>query len=257
VTLAANFDWSLVWQYHSQLLSGLWVAIEVSAVALVTSVLFGLLLALGRMSKGPVKWISALFINVFRGIPALVSVLWVYYGWSLLLNINLSPFQSGVVALTFLYGAFIAEIDRAALLAIPKGQREAGLALGLSRWRIFLHVTLPQATRIAIPNIGSMFIGMVKDTSVFSVVGLTELLRVTQNIESQTYQPFVLYTAAAGFYVAAAFLIDFLFRLIEKILAKPSTGMLSRFATSRQRRRAELIASRSAPIRGSIAASKV
>ena len=200
MTLAANFDWSLVWQYHSQLLSGLWVAIEVSAVALVTSVLFGLLLALGRMSKGPVKWISALFINVFRGIPALVSVLWVYYGWSLLLNINLSPFQSGVVALTFLYGAF---------LAIPKGQREAGLALGLSRWRIFLHVTLPQATRIAIPNIGSMFIGMVKDTSVFSVVGLTELLRVTQNIESQTYQPFVLYTAAAGFYVAAAFLIDF------------------------------------------------
>jgi hypothetical protein len=102
-----------------------------------------------------------------------------------------------------------------------------------------------------------MFIGMVKDTSVFSVVGLTELLRVTQNIESQTYQPFVLYTAAAGFYVVAAFLIDFLFRLVEKILAKPSAGMLSRFATSRQRRRAESIASRGAPLRESIAASKV
>lgn len=244
MTMATTFDWSIVWQYRSQLLQGLGVALEVAAVALVIAVFVGLIVALGRMSKGPVKWIAALYINVFRGIPSIVSVLWIYFGWSLLLGINLTPFQAGVTALVLLYGAFIAEIYRAALEAVPRGQREAGLAVGMHRIRIFVHVILPQATRIAIPNIGSMFIGMVKDTSVFSVVGLLELLRVTQNIESSTYQPFVLYTVAAGLYVLVAFLIDFLFRLVEKVLAKPSKGGISGLITGKQRRRAEAVAAR-------------
>lgn len=242
--LGVVFDWGMVWQYRGQLLQGLVVALEVASVALVIAVFVGLLVALGRMSKGPIKWLAAIYVNVFRGIPAIVSVLWIYFGWSLLLGINLSPFEAGVTALVLLYGAFIAEIYRAAFEAIPKGQREAGLAVGMSRLRIFWHVVLPQATRIAIPNIGSMFIGMVKDTSVFSVVGLLEVLRVTQNIESTTFQPFVLYTVAAGLYVAVAFSIDFLFRLIEKILAKPSKGWLSNVFTGPKRRRIEHIAQR-------------
>ena len=147
-----------------------------------------------------------------------------------------------MVALVLLYSAFIAEIYRSALEAIPRGQREAGLAVGMHRSRVFLHVILPQATKIAIPNIGSMFIGMVKDTSVFSVIGVLEVIRVTMNIESTTYQPFVLYTVAAGIYVVAAFMIDFLFRAIERTLAKPATGRLSRMVTGRRRRHLELIA---------------
>ncbi len=241
---ATTFNWGIVWQYRWQLLKGLEVALEVAVTALVIAVFIGLIVALGRMSKGPVRWIATIYINVFRGIPALVSVLWIYFGWSLLLGINLTAFQAGVTALVLLYGAFIAEIYCAALEAVPRGQREAGLAVGMNRIRIFFHVILPQATRIAIPNIGSMFIGMVKDTSVFSVIGLLELLQVTENIESTTYQPFVLYTVAAGLYVAVAFLIDFLFRLIEKILAKPSKGGISELVTGKQRRRAEAIASR-------------
>ena len=236
------FNWSIAWQYRGQLLAGLGTAVEVAAVALVISVVVGIVLALGRMSKPPVSWLATLWVNVFRGIPALVSVLWVYFGWSLLLGINLTPFEAGVVALVLLYGAFIAEIYRSALEAIPRGQREAGLAVGMHRSRVFLHIVLPQATKIAVPNIGSMFIGMVKDTSVFSVVGLLEVIRVTSNIESTTYQPFVLYTVAAGIYVVAAFMIDFLFRLIERTLAKPATGSLSRLVTSRKRRHLEIIA---------------
>ena len=198
MTIATIFNWSIAWQYRGQLLSGLATAVEVAAVALAISVVVGIVLALGRMSKPPVSWLATLWVNVFRGIPALVSVLWVYFGWSLLLGINLTVFEAGVVALVLLYGAFIAEIYRSALEAVPKGQREAGLAVGMHRSRVFLHVILPQATKIAVPNIGSMFIGMVKDTSVFSVIGLLEVIRVTMNIESMTYQPFVLYTVAAG-----------------------------------------------------------
>ena len=110
-----------------------------------------------------------------------------------------------MIALTLLYSAFIAEIYRAALEAVPPGQREAGLALGMHPVAVFVSVTLPQATKIAVPNIGSMFIGMVKDTSTFTVIGLLEVVRVTQNLNSTTFQPFVLYTAAAVLYVVVAF----------------------------------------------------
>ena len=164
-----------------------------------------------------------------------------YFGWSLLLGINFTVFQAAVIALVALYSAFIAEIYRAALEAIPRGQREAGLAVGMTPLKVFMRITLPQATKIAIPNIGSMFIGMVKDTSVFTIIGLLELTRVTQNINSVTFQPFVLYTAAAGLYVVAAFAIDFLFRAIEKTLTTPPQGRIANALLGRRRRRVEQV----------------
>ena len=234
-------DWGLVWDNRSLLLHGLLLALEVSAVALVLSVVVGLFVAVARMSTGPLSWIAAIYVNVFRGIPALVSVLWVYFGWSIVFDFNFTVFQAAVIALTLLYSAFISEIYRAALQAIPKGQREAGLALGMHPARIFLRVTLPQATKIATPNIGSMFIGMVKDTSTFTIIGLVEVVRVTQNINSTTFKPFVLYTAAAVIYVAAAFAIDFLFRGIEKVLTIPPSGWVANVVGGRRKRRIELL----------------
>ncbi len=239
--ILANYDWGLIWENKEDLLRGLLVAIQVAAVALVLSVAIGLVLALLRLGKPPVSWLAAIYVNVFRGVPALVSVIWVYFGWSLVVGISFTVFQAGVIALTLLYSAFISEIYRAALQAIPKGQREAGLALGMHPARIFVQVTLPQATKIAIPNIGSMFIGMIKDTSTFTVIGLLELVRVTQNLNSTTFQPFVLYTAAAGLYVAAAFFFDFLFRAFEKTLTTPPSGGIARAAAGRRRRRIELV----------------
>ena len=234
-------DWGIVWDNRSLLLHGLLLALEVSAVALVLSVVIGLFVAVARMGKRPLSWIAGIYVNVFRGIPALVSVLWVYFGWSIVFDFNFTVFQAAVIALTLLYSAFISEIYRAALQAIPKGQREAGLALGMHPARIFLRVTLPQATKIAIPNIGSMFIGMVKDTSTFTIIGLVEVVRVTQNINSTTFKPFVLYTAAAVIYVAAAFAIDFLFRGIEKLLTTPPSGWVANLVVGHRKRRIELL----------------
>jgi His/Glu/Gln/Arg/opine family amino acid ABC transporter permease subunit len=248
VIVLATYQWSLVWDNRGALLHGLLVALEVAAVALVLSVIIGLVLALTRMSKPPLTWFAALYINVFRGVPALVSVIWVYFGVSLVIGVNFTPFQAGVIALTLLYSAFIAEIYRAALEAIPRGQREAGLALGMRPVRVFTAVVLPQATKIALPNIGSMFIGMVKDTSTFTIIGLTEVVRTTQNINSTTFQPFVLYTAAAGFYVVVAFFFDFVFRTVEKTMQTPPRGRLARLATRRRRRRVEAIAARVMPM---------
>jgi His/Glu/Gln/Arg/opine family amino acid ABC transporter permease subunit len=250
VRIVATYDWGLAWDYRSQFLHGALTALEVSAVALVLSVFVGLLLALARMSRPPLTWGAAVYVNVFRGMPALVTVLWVYFGLSIFIGVNFTVFQAGVIALTLLYGAFISEIYRAALEAIPRGQREAGMALGLGKSRTFVQVILPQATKIAIPNIGSMFIGMVKDTSVFTVIGLLEITRVSQQANSLYYQYFVFYTAAALIYVVIAFMLDFLFRLIERILTTPPKGRLARAATARQRKRIELVVQRVEAVSG-------
>lgn len=231
------YNWGLIWDNHSALLSGLLVALRVSFVAVIISIAGGLLLAIMRLSRQPLSFIAAVYINVFRGIPALVSVIWVYFGVSLLLGVNFSVFQAAVIALSLLYSAFMAEIFRSALSAVPNGHREAGQALGMRPIRVFFSVVLPQAVKIALPNIGSMYIGMLKDTSTFTVIGLLEVVRVTQNVVSQTFQPFVFYTAAAAIYVLAAFVIDLVFRLVEGAYTSPPRGAISRVLRSRQHRR--------------------
>jgi His/Glu/Gln/Arg/opine family amino acid ABC transporter permease subunit len=243
-------NWDHVWQNRVAYLNGTATALELAVVAMAVSVVVGLILALGRMSRPPVSWLAAAYVNVFRGVPALVSVLWIYFGWSGLFGINFSVFTAGVIALVLLYGAFISEIYRAALEAIPRGQREAGLALGMHPLRVFLQVTLPQATKIAIPNIGSMLIGMVKDTSVFTVIGVVEVVRVTQNVENLYYTPFPLFTAAAIIYVVVAFGVDFLFRSLERVLATPPKGRIARAATMRRRQRVEAVVQRVQAVSG-------
>jgi His/Glu/Gln/Arg/opine family amino acid ABC transporter permease subunit len=236
------YQWILIWEHKSQFIYGLELALKMAAVALVLSVTLGLLLALARMRGGPVAWVAALYINIFRGMPALVTALWVYFGVSIVVGINFSVFQAGVISLTLLYSAFISEIYRAALLSIHRGQREAGLALGMRPHRVFLKIVLPQATKIAIPNLGSMFIGMIKDTSTFLAIGAAEIIFRTQNMENQYFQPFVLFTAAAGVYVIVSFIIDFLFRNLERMLTvPPSGGVAGVFGRRRQRRIATVI----------------
>jgi len=236
-----DYDWGLIWDYRSDLLHGLLTALQVSCVALVIATIAGLGLAMLRMGRAPLSWVAAVYINVFRGMPALVTVIWIYFGVSLLLGINFTVFQAGVIALSLLYSAFMAEIFRAALQAVPHGHREAGLALGMREVRVFFSIVVPQAFKIALPNIGSMFIGMIKDTSTFTVIGLLEVVRVTQNVNAQTFQPFVLYTAAAGIYVLAAFAVDILFRIIEKSLSSPPRGMVSQLIRGRKQRRIQAL----------------
>jgi ABC-type amino acid transport system permease subunit len=172
----------------------------------------------------------------------------VFFGVSIVLGVNFSTFQAGVITLSLLYSAFIAEIYRSALVAVPSGHREAGHALGMRSSRVFVSVTLPQATKIALPNIGSMFIGMVKDTSTLTLIGLAEVVRTTQNIVSLNYQYFALYTAAALIYVLVAFLIDLIFRLLESSYTAPPRGALARLLRARKRKRIERVVSELATV---------
>jgi His/Glu/Gln/Arg/opine family amino acid ABC transporter permease subunit len=101
--IVAAYDWSLIWDNKDAFWHGLLTALSVAAVAIVISVVVGLALALARMGKPPLSWLAATYINVFRGVPALVSVIWVYFGWSLLLGISFSVFQAGLIAHVLLY----------------------------------------------------------------------------------------------------------------------------------------------------------
>lgn len=245
ITFASSLiNVSYAWANRGALLHGLLVAVEVAALSLALSVAVGLLLAVMRMSKPPFSWFATLYINVFRGVPVIVTAVWVYFGLSEAIGVNFSVFLAGVISLTLLYSAFISEIYRSALEAIPKGQREAGLALGMSKARIFFSVTLPQATKIAIPNIGSMLIGMIKDTSVLFIIGLTELFATVQNLASVSYEYFTLYTAAALLYIAVAFIVDFAFRTIEKTMQTPPRGHLALAVKNRRKRRVQELALR-------------
>jgi His/Glu/Gln/Arg/opine family amino acid ABC transporter permease subunit len=243
-TATALINWSYAWDSRGQLMHGLLVAVAVSALSLALSILVGLLLAVMRMSKAPFTWFATCYINIFRGVPVIVTALWVYFGVSEAIGVNFSVFVAGVISLTLLYSAFISEIFRSALEAIPKGQREAGLALGIARLRIFVSVILPQATKIAIPNIGSMLIGMVKDTSVLFIIGTTEVVATVQNLSSVSYEYFTLYTAAAIIYIAVAFIVDFAFRTIEKTMQTPPRGRLALAVKNRRKRRVEELALR-------------
>jgi His/Glu/Gln/Arg/opine family amino acid ABC transporter permease subunit len=245
---ASTFNLALAWHSRGLFLHGLRVALEVAGSGLVFSLFFGMLLAMARMSKPPLSWLSAFYINVFRGIPALVTVLWVYFGVSLLLHVNFTTYEAGVIALTLLYSAFLAEVFRAALEAIPPGQREAGIALGMRPVRVFWSVTIPQAGKIALPNVGSMFIGMIKDTSVFTVIGLTEIVQEAQNLNEIYFQAFTLFTAAALLYVVVAFIVDFIIRTIEKTMQTPPKGHLARLVTQRRRNRIRAIAAGMMPL---------
>lgn len=244
IAFGALVNWGYAWANRGGLLHGLLVAVEICAVSLALSVLVGLLLAVMRMSKAPLSWFATLYINIFRGVPVIVTALWVYFGLSEAIGINFSVFVAGVISLTLLYSAFISEIYRSALEAVPPGQGEAGLALGMSKVRIFVSVVLPQATKIAVPNIGSMLIGMIKDTSVLFIIGAAEVVATVQNLAATSYDYFTLYTAAAILYILVAFVVDFAFRTIEKTMQTPPHGVLSRAMKSRRRRRISEITAR-------------
>lgn len=193
-----QFDWSVVYEYLPAMMQGLLITIEVSVLAELVAIVLGLLLALCRLSRfAPVRLPAIAYIDFLRGIPILVILLWVYYGFSILFKINFTAMQAGIIGLGCSYSAFIAEIFRSGIQAIPNGQREAGRTLGLSRWHITVYVVLPQAIRIIVPPLGNTVISMLKDSSLVSIIAVSDLMRQTTIAASETFRPFELYAAVS------------------------------------------------------------
>jgi|SRR5579859_2137007 len=216
-----EYAWNVVWEYRDWLWQGTVLSLKLAAVSMAVAMLLALVLAVLRMSPfWPIKAAAMVYIAVLRAIPIYVFILWVFYGVALEFGINFDPFVAGVICLALQYSAWLAEIYRAGLQAIDKGQREAALSTGMSRTRTFVRVIWPQAWRIIIPPLASNFIGIIKDSSLVGIIGLNEVMRQSQIAVSLSFRPFELYTAAMGIYIILALIISPLASLVERRAAR-------------------------------------
>ncbi|TMD12603.1 MAG: amino acid ABC transporter permease, partial [Chloroflexi bacterium] len=226
-----QFAWNVVWQYRFWLLEGTLLTLKIAAVSMTLAMIFALPLALLRMSRLRfLSGVAMIYIAVLRAIPLLVFILWMYFGVTLVTGLQVDAFGAGVICLTLQYSAWLAEIYRAGLQAIDKGQREAALSTGLSQSRAFAKVIWPQAWRIIIPPLASNFIGIIKDSSLVGVIGLNELMRQAQIADSLSFRPFELFTAAMVIYIILALIISPLASLVERRAAR-SLSVQTRRAT--------------------------
>jgi His/Glu/Gln/Arg/opine family amino acid ABC transporter permease subunit len=220
-----HFDWGVVFS-NSTLrfaLTGIQYTLLVSVASLAMGCIIGLLMALARVTKrAPFVQFAYGYTEFFRTTPLLVQIVWIFYVMPVLIGVNLDPITSGIIALGLNSGAFFAEIFRSGIESIGSGQRDAASVLGLSWLQTYRYVVLPQALRRVVAPTGSQFISLVKDSSMLSIIGVTELLYQFQTQVSNTFRPFELYTALAVVY----FLLTYPMALGVSWLERrfPSTG---------------------------------
>ena len=198
------------------ILSGLWVTIEISALALLLGTALGAVVCLLRMRKNPlVRGLAAAYIAMLRGTPVLMLLLLLYYG--VFAKAGLKPATVAVVTFALNVYAHVAELLRAALEAADRGQAEAARTLGFSAWTAFRLVTLPQVLRIAKPVYQSTIVNLIQWTSVVGYVTITDLTRVINNIASRTMQPLLTIITGMLIYLALSYIVFGLFALSDRL----------------------------------------
>jgi glutamine transport system permease protein len=191
----------------------------VSAAAMAVSLVLGLVIALLRISKIQLlNWSAQAYINFFQGAPQFVLIYWVYYGLAMLLGVNFQPFTAGVISLSAQYSAFLAEIYRSGIQAMDRGQREAAVSIGLTATQSYRFVILPQAIRIVLPSLGNMWIAMIKDSSLLSVIGVMEIMRTAYMNSNDYFRPFEFFSMAAVLYIGLTFIFYFGNQWLERRL---------------------------------------
>jgi polar amino acid transport system permease protein len=203
------------------MLAGLGLTLQLSISAIALSVLLGVLLAVAAMSPMRVlRWGSRGYVECFRAVPLLVLLLWVYYGLPVVSGLQLDAFLAGVLSLALSDAAFEAEVFRAGLQSVAKGQREAAETLGLSRWQTFRFVVFPQAIRTILPALGNQFVYVLKMSSLVSVIGLQELTRRANELNVTEYRPLEIYTLLVLEYLLLILLTSWLVRRLERRMSR-------------------------------------
>lgn len=200
------------------LLVGLWMTLKISALALVFALLLGVLAGLGRVAQNPAaRNLAATYVELIRGTPLLVQIFIFYFFIGTVLN--LSAFTAGVAALAVFTGAYIAEIVRAGIEAVPRGQMEAARSLGMGYAQAMRYVVLPQAFKKSLPPLAGQFINLIKDSSLVSVMALTDLTKAGREVVSSTFSPFEVWFTVAAMYLLLTGTLSLLVRRLEKRMA--------------------------------------
>jgi polar amino acid transport system permease protein len=211
-----QFQMQDVFDFGPALLMGAWITIELTCISMVGALILGLAIGLARNSTLAVLRIPArLFIDFIRGTPLLLQIFYIYYVLPMI-GIELPAFEAGVIALSVNYSAYLAEVFRAGIQAIPHSQKEAAQSLNMTGLLAMRRVVLPQALRIVIPPIGNYFIALFKDSSLVSVISVADLLRSGQLIASTTFKHFEIFTFVAILYLMISYPVAWFVTSLEE-----------------------------------------
>ncbi len=200
--------------YYLAILNGSLLTVGVSLASLAVATLLGLMGAAAKLSgRRPLVWLAQLYTTVVRGIPELLMMLLVFYGGAIGLNslaelwgnqegVDLDPFVAGVLTIGFIYGAYMTETFRGAILAIPRGQMEAAWAFGMGRLRTFVRITLPQMVRYALPSFTNNWLVLIKATALVSLIGLHDMTYLAKQSSAAAREPFAFFLFTAAIYLA-------------------------------------------------------
>ncbi len=213
------------------LLEGASVTLAVALSSLAVATLLGLAGALAKLSRSRLlRTVAGTYTTLIRGVPDLVLMLLVFYGGQVAVNtvapmlghedyIDIDPFVAGVLTIGFIFGAYLTEAFRGAFLAVPPGQREAGLAYGMSPRQVLWRITLPQMLRHALPGISNNWLVLIKSTAIVSIIGLSDLMTRGQQAAGNTREPFSFYLAVALIYLVFTSLSELGFSWAQRRLA--------------------------------------
>lgn len=212
------FQFGLVWEHIPRLLAGAWLTIRLSLGAFAIGMVLAVICAAARQSAPrPVRALVAAYVEVIRNTPLLVQLFVIYFSLPAI-GLRMDANQAALAGLAISYGGYATEIIRAGVEAVPRGQIEAGRALGLSSLRIFRHIILFQAMAVAWPALASQFVLLLLGSSIVSAISAEELTAVTNTLQSTTFRSFEFYFVATGMYLAMALgcrtLLDGLFWLV-------------------------------------------
>jgi octopine/nopaline transport system permease protein len=214
--------------FQGQFLRGLETTILVAAISGALGIAVGLAGAAAKLSRfRSLRVLADAYTTVVRGVPELLVILLVYFGGTAALSaligsfVEISALGAGIFSLTVVFGAFAAEIFRGAIQAIPRGQIEAALSIGLAGWQRWLLVILPQMARIALPALGNLWISLLKDTSLVSIVGLSDIMRVASVGAGSMRDPLTFYLVASALYLMLTSISLLSLHLLERRMLAP------------------------------------
>ena len=217
----------IVFDYLPLILKGMLLTVEVAFLSLLISILLGMIGALAKLSQSHIaRTIAGIYTTVIRGIPDLVLMTLIFFGGQILVNnigeklgwdyIDVNPFIAGVITIGFIFGAYMAESFRGGILAVSRGEIEAGYAFGMTPLKVFLRITLPAMVRHALPSFGNNWLVLTKATALVSVIGLQDLVYNASVAGGSTRKPFTFFLTAAFLYLIITGVSDIGVRWLDK-----------------------------------------
>jgi len=212
-----QLSFNQIWRNFDKLINGVVLSLELAVIAILIGAIIGLVLAVIYVSSGRVvRFIISTYVEFIRNVPLLLLVYLVFYGLPTVVNIAYDAPTSFIATLALYSGAYLVEVFRSGLDAVPKGLLDAGKAMGLTPWQRLLHVRLPTMTRITLPALSNTFISLFKDTSIASVIAVPELTWGAQWINNRTFRIVEVYAVTTVMYLVTGYAILFGLRMLER-----------------------------------------